>query len=106
MRGLTQEKLSELIHISPVFMSQIETANRRPSLETVFNLAKTLNVSMDILVNYKIEENKIVEFIDVNLTREQQSILSFAFKQKSPAEITALLKAFTYLLDFERRGEI
>ena len=99
-RNLTQEKLAEAISISAVFMSQIENAKGKPSLETVVNIANALSVSIDILVGSKITNGEIAQYIAAPLTNEQLNIISLAFSKRSAEEVSALLKAFTYLLDF------
>lgn len=103
LRGYTQEKLSELVNISSVFMSQIENATRKPSIDTVVKIASTLNISIDLLVNNTItnSNNEISDFIDCELTREQKNIISFAFKKRSQKQIASIFKAFAYLLDFK-----
>ena len=47
---LTQEQLAERINISTVFVSQIETAVRKPSLETIYNISLALNTTVDTLI--------------------------------------------------------
>ena len=47
---LTQEQLAEKAEVSTVFISQIETAARKPSLETVVNIAHSLNTTIDVLL--------------------------------------------------------
>jgi len=102
-RNLTQEQLAESAYISAVFMSQIENANGKPSLETVVNIADALNVSIDVLVGGKISNDDIAQHITAPLTNEQLNLISFVFNRRSADEISALLKAFTYLLDFEKQ---
>ena len=103
-RNLTQEQLAEMISISAVFMSQIENANGKPSLETVVHLAGALNVSIDVLVGSKVTNDEISQYIAAPLTNEQMNIISLAFNNRSTDEISALLKAFTFLLDFSQNG--
>ena len=55
---MTQETLAESIDLSAVYISQIETGSRKPSLETVFNISRTLNVSMDDLFKDSITNDK------------------------------------------------
>ncbi len=47
---LTQEQLAEKINVSTVFISQIETAVRKPSLETIYKLSIALNTTVDTLI--------------------------------------------------------
>ncbi len=44
---LTQEKLAELLGVTPVHVKQIEAGTRLPSLEVLYNIAITLNFSVD-----------------------------------------------------------
>lgn len=48
---LTQEQLAEKIDVSTVFISQIETAVRKPSLETIYKLSVALNTTIDALID-------------------------------------------------------
>lgn len=47
---LTQEQLAEKTDVSTVFISQIETAVRKPSLETIYKLSVALNTTIDALI--------------------------------------------------------
>lgn len=47
---LTQEQLAERVNISTVFVSQIETAIRKPSLETLYKFSTELNTTIDSLI--------------------------------------------------------
>lgn len=48
---ITQEQLAEKIDVSTVFISQIENATRKPSLETIYKISLTLGVKIDTLIN-------------------------------------------------------
>ena len=48
---LTQEQLAEKINISTVFVSQIETAVRKLSLETIYKISIALNTTIDNLIS-------------------------------------------------------
>lgn len=43
--GLSREQLSEGAHLAPSFLAYLEHGQRTPSLETIVNLAKCLNVA-------------------------------------------------------------
>lgn len=53
LRGISQEKLSEMVNISRTHMSRIETADCAVSLDVVFALAEALQVDL-----YKLFQNK------------------------------------------------
>lgn len=46
----TQEELAEELNITPAFLSNIETAKRKPSLKNFLEIADKLNISLDYLV--------------------------------------------------------
>ena len=48
--GITQEKLSELIEVSPSYICEIERGGSISSLATISKIAQTLNISLDYLV--------------------------------------------------------
>lgn len=49
--GITQEVLSEQAGISVSFLGQVERGERKPSLETVVNIANSLGVTVDFLLS-------------------------------------------------------
>lgn len=49
-RGMSQEKLAELVDISVTHMSHIETANTKLSLPVFVDIANALNVHADALL--------------------------------------------------------
>lgn len=64
--GLTQEQLAEQINVSTVFISQIETAVRKPSLETIYKISLTLNTTIDTLIgseNPQVKYDEILNFL-------------------------------------------
>lgn len=46
----TQEELAEELNITPAFLSNIETAKRKPSLKNFLEIVDKLNISLDYLV--------------------------------------------------------
>jgi len=52
-RKITQEALSEMSDISTQYLCRIENGARVPSLETVYKLAKALEVETDMLFGIK-----------------------------------------------------
>ncbi|RJE46653.1 MULTISPECIES: helix-turn-helix transcriptional regulator [unclassified Dehalobacter] len=44
---LTQEKLAEMINVASVHIKQVEAGSRKPSVDLLFKIAITLNMSVD-----------------------------------------------------------
>lgn len=49
-KKLTQEKLAEIINVSPSYISEIERGGSICSLATITNIASTLQINLDYLV--------------------------------------------------------
>ncbi len=83
--NLTQEQLAEKIDVSTVFISQIETSVRKPSLETVYKLSVALGTTIDTIVGKVSPENSYNEIIKL-------------LKEKNPDEInfiTGIIREIT-----------
>ena len=48
--GITQEKLSEMVDLSPAHISHIESGKTKVSLESLVNIANALNTTTDSLL--------------------------------------------------------
>lgn len=57
-KNLTQEQLAESVNLSSVYISHIENASTKPSLETVVNLSNALNITPDFLLFDSLYESK------------------------------------------------
>lgn len=62
---LTQERLSELIDVSPSYISEIERGSSICSLATISNICYILNTSLDYLVFGITENNSDQTFTEV-----------------------------------------
>lgn len=70
-KNLTQMKLAELVNLSTITISNIESAKVSPNLKNIIMIAKVLDVSIDFLIadeNSKLNELFIHE-INVKLNR-------------------------------------
>lgn len=74
--GLTQERLSEKIDVSPSYISEIERGTSICSLEVLVNISRVLNLSLDYLVNGITMENVNTAFCDIleNIPKKQQDL--------------------------------
>ncbi|MDL1911892.1 helix-turn-helix transcriptional regulator [Chloroflexi bacterium CFX6] len=52
-RGLTQQQLADAAGISKPYLSQIETGRRKGTTEILSAIAKTLNISLDEIIEKK-----------------------------------------------------
>lgn len=62
---LTQEKLSEIIDVSPSYISEIERGNSICSLSTITKISQTLDLSLDYLIFGITLDNVSHTFIDI-----------------------------------------
>lgn len=83
-QGYTQEALAEAIDRSVPYVSHIERATKKGSLETIFRIATVLNVSIDYLLNGTNSSEASASMPEVEaifkdcLTYEKQIILDIA----------------------------
>lgn len=78
MRNMTAEALAEKIGIAVESLGHIECGARKPSLQTLYNIALTLDVSMDYLVGRSLTpiETVIQSCIsESGLAAEQEKLL-------------------------------
>lgn len=63
--GMTQEKLSELINVSPSYISEIERGTSICSLAVLVNIAEILELNLDNLINGINENNVDISFSEI-----------------------------------------
>ncbi len=65
-KNISQEKLAEMLDITPTHLKHLESEHRRPSVEVLFNLAEILHFSIDDLIfeeREKTEEYRRAELL-------------------------------------------
>ena len=65
-KGLSQSELSELIDRSVGYMSYIETGSKKPSLETLIQIANALDVTIDELLSDNLAASSTVSNTQIN----------------------------------------
>lgn len=70
-KGLTQEKLAELVNYSPNHISKLESARTNPSFELLVNIANVLDVEFKDLFSFEEYEN--IDYIKQELKKVIQS---------------------------------
>ena len=94
LRGMNQEELAFKAGISAAHLGQIERALKNPTVETVYNIASALDVSLQELFSFsakvnaesetRILENKIKAYISSMNEEEKRDIFKIIklFKKK------------------------
>lgn len=82
--GLTQEKLAERAHLTTSHISKIETADTKPSLSTVVDLANVMHTSVDALL----ADN--VQYPTVYLQKDFEELLEDASREEMKIMIDTL----------------
>lgn len=75
--NLTQKKLEDRMHISSSHISAIETGSKPPSLETLLEFCKVLNINIDYLLNGTIHnelDKQLIEKIKLCSLENQKRI--------------------------------
>lgn len=90
---MTQENLAEKANISVSFLGQIERGDRKPSLETVVNIANSLGVTVDQLLSdsYKIAPKSLVDE------------LAFLVREKSEHEIRTVIEVTKTIIKHNKK---
>lgn len=83
--GLSQEKLAEIIFVSPHYIYEIERGTKSMSLETLMNLSKALKLSTDYILfgNQDVTAVSLSEQLD-QLDEEQRIRAESAFRAILP----------------------
>lgn len=59
-KGMTQETVSDLIDITPGYMSNIETGKTKVSLPTLIAIANVLSITVDTLICDSLQTSKVI----------------------------------------------
>lgn len=59
INGLTQDQVSELLHMSRTCYSNLEGGRKMPDFETMYVLSRFYNVSLDYLLAFDISEHML-----------------------------------------------
>ena len=79
--GITQEELSEKIHKTPSFYSQIETGSRKAGINTFVSISQELSISLDYILGNTSDELLIGGFDDIEY-KIFHRLKSFSAKEK------------------------
>ncbi|HHW21685.1 MAG TPA: helix-turn-helix transcriptional regulator [Clostridiaceae bacterium] len=83
-KKLTQEQLAEMVGITAVHLKQLESGKRKPSIDVLYSLSRTLNFSVDA-----------VFFPERNDGRELQSKIERSLSNCSLHELHVIYKTIS-----------
>ena len=72
---MTQERLAELLNVSPTHIHHLEKGNRYPSIQLLIQISDLLDVSIDYLLAGKNETQDDLNITISGLSPEQKSSL-------------------------------
>ena len=89
-RGLSQEKLADLVGTSPKYLSRIETGRENPTLDLFLRLAKGLKVDLYEIFQFE-HEGKTPQ----RLRKKLESLVAAA-KEEDLARLARVLEALVH----------
>lgn len=101
--GLSREGLAEIVDLSPFYIGQIERGERKMSLDTLYKVSCSLNISTDILLkdhNSFLENNYIEELLEDSYKEEADETIKelLALLSGSSKDIIELIKEISKLI--------
>ena len=75
-KGYTQEQLAELVEVTPTHEKHIESGHRLPSVEVLFSIAQTLDLSLDNIIFPEQGAGERVREISILLNQSTEQELS------------------------------
>ncbi|HVJ47972.1 helix-turn-helix transcriptional regulator [Desulfitobacterium sp.] len=90
---LTQEQLAEAAQVNESYVGQVERGEKNPSLETVVNIASSLGVTVDYLLQEEVnvEPNSLIN-----------ELVSIA-KNKEPEELRLMLNIWRMISEYSSK---
>lgn len=82
-KGLSQQKLADILHISQQSVYKYENDITSPDIETLKNIADFFETSIDYIVGYTDLPHKIEPTIEVSLNKDEADLIN-KYKQLSP----------------------
>ena len=71
IKGMTQKQLADLLHVSYQAVSRWEQGVSLPSVDMIYDIAKTLETTVDFLLNGLSEERKVIDYLDTGLDTQR-----------------------------------
>lgn len=76
-KGFSQEKLAEILDVTPTHIKHMESGRRKPSVEILFKLANILDISLDSLIFDTFDDrDSVIESIVIDLKKCERDKLN------------------------------
>ena len=66
-KGMTQKQLADILNVSYQAVSRWEQGQSLPSVDMIYDIAQSLETTVDYLLNGLSEERKIIKYEDTGL---------------------------------------
>jgi phosphoribosylformylglycinamidine cyclo-ligase len=74
-KGMTQKQLAGFLHVSYQAVSRWEQGLSLPSVDMIYDIARTLDTTVDFLLNGLAEERKVISYMDTGLDTKKLHML-------------------------------
>lgn len=113
-RGYTQKQLSDLINVSPSFISHIENGNSQPAVKTLKKIAEVLDVSvyeLNVPISSKseLDTKEDLELIELLLKLTKNNHVTWNIHKKCDSgkfegmiSFKTVIKGLQYILSYDR----
>lgn len=75
IKGMTQKQLADLLNVSYQAVSRWEQGLSLPSVDMIYDIAQSLETTVDFLLNGLSEERKVISYIDTGLDANRLHII-------------------------------
>lgn len=105
---LTQNELAEKLNISRQVVSYYENESREPDLNTLINISKTFNCSLDLLLFSDLSKDDLASdnILDFNLASKENLIKSLKIKKNEIKDTLDKLNNFIDILENDNTYDI
>ena len=95
IKGMTQKQLADLLHVSYQAVSRWEQGVSLPSVDMIYDIAKTLETTVDFLLNGLSEERKVIDYLDTGLDTQRLYITKQRLDNLIPRDDSLLHAHYT-----------
>ena len=87
-RGITQDQLSERMEINPKYLSSIERGKENPTLNTLINLSRSLEINID----------EVFSFVEIQDPDKRKSLIISLLDEASDEQLKLAFKILSVII--------